>query len=362
MTRLILVRLREDEFRPDEMLLLHGMAWILDLVLRQQRLISALNERQRVLEQVSRVQRAIASREPLPEVLQAVTNGASNLLGSELSTMHLVHDGDLGIASMSASSEDHLLAEGARRLAESVADTVLRTDTVTRIEEPGADHERAVAMGAPVRENDAIVGSLVVVSWRQRQSFSSTHEQSLLTFADQVSLALSDARLSAIAQQAFRDPLTGLATRTHFLEQVDRALRRGSPIHVLFLDLDHFKEVNDTMGHVAGDDVLRQVGRRLTTSVHEGACVARLGGDEFAVLLENASDTSTSWTAQRMLSAITHPFALDSRHVNVGVSIGIASGELPVAASDLLHEADIAMYRSKRLGGGRITESRDHPR
>jgi len=358
-TRFLLVRLREDEFRADDMLILHGMAWVLDLVLQQQRLVAALNERQRLLEQVSRVERAIASRMPLPEVLETITKGASSLLGSDLSTMHLVHDGELSVASMSAASEDHFSADRALRLAESVAAAVFQTDALTRMDEPSTDLDVGVAMGAPVRENDRVVGSLVVVSARHKQPFISSHEQSLLTFADQVSLALSDARLSAIAEEAFHDPLTGLATRSHFLERLERALRPGSRAHVLFLDLDQFKKVNDEMGHAAGDDLLRQVGRRLRTSVHESGCLARFGGDEFALLLENVSDASADRAGRRMLSALERPFVLRSRRVTVGVSIGIASGEYPMVASDLLHKADIAMYEAKQSGGGRISSFRN---
>jgi diguanylate cyclase (GGDEF)-like protein len=355
-TRIMLVRLREDGFRPDEMLLLHGMAWILDLALRQQRLVTALNERQRLLEQVSQVQRAIAGRAPLPEVFHTITNGASNLLGSDLSTMHLVHNSDLEIASTSAGPGDHLSAERSRRLAESVAQTVLRTGALTHLDEQTAHRDHAVAIGAPVHENGNVVGGLVVVSARPGQSWSPTQEQSLLTFAEQVSLALSDARLSAMAEQAFHDPLTGLATRTVLLDRLERALRQGSRVEVMFLDLDNFKPINDSMGHAAGDDLLQQVARRLRVSVREGVCVARLGGDEFAILLEGESQGSARDVGQRILSAFTWPFLLDSHQVSVGVSIGIGSGEQPAEASDVLHKADIAMYRSKQSGGGRVTD------
>ena len=118
-------------------------------------------------------------------------------------------------------------------------------------------------MGAPVRENGTVVGSLVVYSFQDGHAFTPAQEQVLLTFADQVSAALSDAKAVATAQNAVRDPVTGLPNRVLFLDQLERALGRGDHVHVLFLDLDRFKLVNDTLGHAAGDDLLRQVGWRL---------------------------------------------------------------------------------------------------
>src|SRR5438874_1333655 len=153
----------------------------------------------------------------------------------------------------------------------SIGATAYRLDAPVRTNnypaEPYAVPERVergarAAMAAPVHENGAVVGSLVVVSFRPDHGFTEAHERTLLTFADQVSVAMSDARTLATAQHAFRDPVTGLPNRMGFLQRLERAISRAtaeSRAHVLFLDLDRFKLVNDTLGHAAGDELLREI-------------------------------------------------------------------------------------------------------
>src|SRR5205807_3828776 len=125
----------------------------------------------------------------------------------------------------------------------------------------------------------------------------------LRTFADQVSIALSDARTLATAQHATRDAVTGLPNRVLFVERLEQSLTRGIRSHVLFLDLDRFKLVNDTLGHAAGDDLLRQVGRRLRECLHSADCLARFGGDEYAALVEEGAYVDVLKLGHRMLAA-----------------------------------------------------------
>src|SRR3989440_248113 len=270
--RVLVIRAGDEPFVPDEMLLLRGMAWVLHLALRPLRVMVQLGERQRVLEQVARVQRAIANRAPLPEVFDTVTASALDLFGTELAMLYLADQGVLLVASVSSTlDEQHQIARpmhlrsGIGRAAYSRGELV-RTDDYPRSgyanPELVARGARA-AMAAPVRENGAVVGSLVTVSFRPGHRFTEIQEQTLLAFADQVSIALSDAKTLATAQHAIRDAVTGLPNRVLFVDRLEQALDRGVAAHVLFLDLDRFKLVNDTLGHAAGDELLRQVGRRL---------------------------------------------------------------------------------------------------
>jgi diguanylate cyclase (GGDEF)-like protein len=156
-------------------------------------------------------------------------------------------------------------------------------------------------------------------------------------------------------EQASHDALTGLPNRTLLRRRLDRALAAidTSREHVvlMMLDLDGFKEVNDTFGHSAGDQVLVQVARRIGASVRGGDSVARLGGDEFAVLLAMGTPEQALSVARRILAALELPLALKISTASVAGSIGIATGGLGDTADELLRNADLAMYAAKDAGG-----------
>ena len=164
-----------------------------------------------------------------------------------------------------------------------------------------------------------------------------------------------------LLHQAQRDPLTGLANRSLFRERVEQALERshghGGQVAVLFIDLDEFKTVNDSLGHIAGDRALVEVGQRLLRHLGRDSAdtVARLGGDEFAVLLEELYNVHQARrTALGILEALHQPLHLDGRELIIGASVGIAVGRGDgVDADELLRNADVAMYAAKRQGKGR---------
>jgi diguanylate cyclase (GGDEF)-like protein/PAS domain S-box-containing protein len=162
-----------------------------------------------------------------------------------------------------------------------------------------------------------------------------------------------------LRRRALHDPLTDLANRAHFEDQVrrasERARRSGRPVAALMLDLDDFKGFNDTLGHVVGDLLLKEVARRLRGCLRAGEVAARLGGDEFVVLLEGADEAAAERVAGRILAVLEPPFEVDGRRIAVGASIGVAvaaAGEGDDA--DLLDRADVAMYAAKRSGKGRV--------
>lgn len=169
-----------------------------------------------------------------------------------------------------------------------------------------------------------------------------------------------DLARSRLAHQAAHDSLTELANRAHAVELIELALNRagrsGSLVGLLFIDLDEFKAVNDTHGHAAGDEVLRETARRMRRHVRGGDTVGRLGGDEFVVLVEGPTDEEALVDlAERLLSALRRPIAVGQREVVVGASVGVAVAREPGAdAGVLLHEADAAAYRAKANGRGRV--------
>jgi diguanylate cyclase (GGDEF)-like protein len=160
-----------------------------------------------------------------------------------------------------------------------------------------------------------------------------------------------------LRELAFRDPLTGLPNRLHFEERLQAALERvgrtPSGLAVLFIDLDGFKPINDSFGHAAGDEVLRQVGQRLLETAGEGDLVARVGGDEFLLLLEQPDHPwAASALAQRVLRALGRTYALPHAvEVSLSCSIGIALFPQHGPVGKLIANADAAMYAAKSVGG-----------
>ncbi len=158
-----------------------------------------------------------------------------------------------------------------------------------------------------------------------------------------------------LSHQATHDSLTGLGNRTLFLERLEEAQSLGQGrAGVLFLDLDDFKLVNDSLGHVAGDTLLAAVGRRIRARMRPGDLAARLGGDEFAVLVADIADSDQ--VAARILQAVSEPFDILGQTIRVQCSIGVAVADGSERAVDLLRNADVAMYAAKAMGKGRITK------
>jgi diguanylate cyclase (GGDEF)-like protein len=167
-------------------------------------------------------------------------------------------------------------------------------------------------------------------------------------------------REDELAFLATHDPLTGLPNRTLILDRVEQMLARSrrnqSPVAALFIDIDNFKGINDTLGHSVGDELLRAVSARLEGVVRDVDALGRLGGDEFVVISEDLSlAAGPELIAERLLSAFQHPFNLGSDEqirVSITASVGIASAE-GISAEEILRDADIAMYRAKWDGKNR---------
>jgi diguanylate cyclase (GGDEF)-like protein len=334
------------------------------------RLLAALRERQELLERLSRLQRAIVDRLPVHEVLEAVAEGACELLDDEVAAVRLIDPDDPGHVKVAASvgvSPDDLagiarteIGHGlsGRALAERglvIADAI-SGGTEELPSEALAQGIRA-AIAAPILERGELAGTLVVGSREADREYGPRDQQVVLSLAEHASLALNHARaVQEALHEAFHDSLTGLPNRTLLLDRlrhaITRAERTGQHAGVLFCDLDGFKTVNDSLGHSAGDRLLTLVSERITDCVRPADTVARLGGDEFAVLMEEVAEPSDpARAAQRILDALDSPFELRGREVYISASIGIATGA--ESAETLLRNADLAMYRAKGRGKDR---------
>ena len=162
-----------------------------------------------------------------------------------------------------------------------------------------------------------------------------------------------------LRHQAFHDPLTGLANRALLRDRLEHAiarnLRANHPIKLVLIDLDDFKTVNDSLGHAAGDELLRVVAERLLECLRSADTAARLGGDEFAVLLEDGgNDTTTDGIVRRLMRGIERPISLGDSRLVVRASVGVATAEVGASAEDILRRADVAMYQAKSRGKGQI--------
>jgi diguanylate cyclase (GGDEF)-like protein len=166
-------------------------------------------------------------------------------------------------------------------------------------------------------------------------------------------------RLEQLTKQAFRDSLTGLPNRALFMDRLSHGLtgakRRHEHLAVLFLDLDRFKVINDTLGHTVGDQLLVEVSDRLGSSLRPGDTVARLGGDEFGILLEDVADADTAEAvALRIEEELAKPLHFEGREIFVSASIGIALSSARLGMpEEILRDADLAMYHAKSKGNAR---------
>jgi diguanylate cyclase (GGDEF)-like protein len=226
------------------------------------------------------------------------------------------------------------------------------------------------AMVAPLRGESGVIGSILVGNrLTEGTQFGDDDLRLLETLANQAAVALENGQLEQslaelsrlkeqLRYQAYHDPLTGLANRSLFVDQVESRIATSAPGQrpvVLFIDLDDFKVVNDTLGHVAGDRLLVAAADRVRSCVRTVDVAARLGGDEFAILLEDGPDLAHSVAVcRRILEALQAPLQVDGQELAISASIGMAAArgdsERP---EELLRNADVAMYTAKADGKNR---------
>ena len=260
---------------------------------------------------------------------------------------------DHGVVSYQSPSLESLLGYGSGELLGRGVETLVSTDDAANLSEILADLEPGgrTHLECQVRHRD---GRLLPVDLAATLGDGPAVGGVVLTMHDVSKWKELEQELT---RQAFHDPLTSLPNRELFIDRLEHALarrrRHAKGVAVLFLDLDDFKTVNDSLGHAEGDNLIRQVASRLAGTVRPGDTAARLGGDEFALLLEDVDLEQATGVGERVLAELEAPFDLGDRSLLVGASMGIAlsSAEL-ITATDMLRAADIAMYETKGAGKG----------
>ena len=209
----------------------------------------------------------------------------------------------------------------------------------------------------PITYGETLLGILTVESFT-RENFSQEEILTLGTLADVLATALHNAMtFEEMEYQSITDCLTGIKTRRYFLESIhaewSRASRSGRPFAIVIMDLDKFKNVNDSLGHLEGDLVLARVGRILEQRCRHSNVVARYGGDEFIVLMPETTIDNAQTLGERLRSALASDPLLIER--NVTGSVGVASfPQHGGTIEDIIRQADQAMYQSKSSGGNRV--------
>jgi diguanylate cyclase (GGDEF)-like protein/PAS domain S-box-containing protein len=223
---------------------------------------------------------------------------------------------------------------------------------VTDLIHPGLEpHGREIAAGHAVQRHLVRSGRLIEVEITAHPLTFRDRPATLVIAQDVTARLAMQAQLS---QQAFHDALTGLPNRVLFRERLSRALKKSPDAAVIFIDLDDFKRINDSLGHSAGDAVLIAVAGRLATCVRAGDTIARLGGDEFTILLNGCSMAEALQVVERIHAALHEPLSVDGREMVISPSIGIALGDEETSLpEELLRRADVAMYVAKRTGKSR---------
>jgi diguanylate cyclase (GGDEF)-like protein len=300
-------------------------------------------------------------------ILDAITVGAQELLRYDVVILRMTNPTDpesvLLVSSTgfdrrlnrrtwkatAAENADSELAEG-----DGIALGVVNAGNPDGATEP----ELRSVVAAPVNEAGHVVGSLVAASYKPDRVHTKAEQDALQIFADHASLAVTDAKMHQTMREAFRDSLTGLATRALFMDQLANdlavAAHEQSGLAVFFVDLDRFKSINDSLGHAAGDALLVAVAARLRSCIRPDDTAARLGGDEFALVLRDGDVAKAKAVAARIIAALREPVALNGHKICVSASIGIAlNAEFETKGDTLLRNADLAMYQAKKHGCAR---------
>jgi diguanylate cyclase (GGDEF)-like protein len=384
--RLMVLRV-DVPFTQDEAAVVRSMARVLSLTLRLLRLLErertsrqALQERQDLLERLFRIQQSISHRAPIDVVLDSITEGASALLDAEVAALRLI-DGDdpeyLRLVASVGVDDETLASIGRTRVGDGVGGRAAAEGRLVIADEYGADDHPLpafvksglrTAMAAPVYRDGQVAGSLLVASYDPERHYSPTEQEMLLAFAEHTSLALNDSSAVDALNRAYadavhratHDELTGLPNRALVLDRLEHAMARGgrtgAEVYVLFVDLDRFKAINDSLGHSVGDDVLQLAARRLVDAVRPSDTVGRLAGDEFVVVCEDISAEHALHMAERVCANLADPISLYGRDMALTASVGLATA-FPAhnaSAEDVLRDADVAMYRAKERGRARI--------
>jgi diguanylate cyclase (GGDEF)-like protein len=309
------------------------------------------------------------------EVLQAAIDALAKLLEARYGAIGILDkDGHLVKFVTTGISPEEVARIGAPPVGKGLLGMVIRENTAIRLEDlslhpqsagfPAHHPHMKSLLAVPISHAGRVYGRIYLAEKHQSETFTAEDEILAKGFAHSLSIVLDNAyEMEEITKAhqsldhiAYHDSLTGLPNRMLALDRLQLALtqahRQNSQIAVLFVDLDHFKRTNDTLGHAAGDMVLKIVAQRLLTCTRDGDTLSRLSGDEFLLMLPDINDVQDAATvAQKILNALAMPCQIDAHEVFIGASIGVSIFPDDAAnPGDLLRFADTAMFHAKQEG------------
>ena len=307
------------------------------------------------------------------QVLDTILNCSMDLLHGHSGSIMLMHS-DKELRTVCSTGDSP--ARGARvQLNEGIAGQVAATREPVLVlgifdwdhyEDKEEEQRSASAISVPLTSGDDLIGVLNINAKPER-NYTERDLRAMSLFGAQAGAAIESARRHEAQRksadrsnyQAMHDPLTGLPNRSLLLDRVGNSLSRRRPpghaVVLMFLDLDDFKRVNDSLGHSAGDEVLVALAERLVRSVRAGDSVAHFGGDEFAILLEAKDSDEATAAAKRILGDLAKPFAIEGREVKFTASVGIALSQTnEMRAEDLMRNAFTALHTAKERGRAEI--------
>jgi diguanylate cyclase (GGDEF)-like protein len=365
--RLIAVRSETGSFSPLERSVLESYARLAASALDSQATLADARQQATTAEALLALSSSLADLGSTEEMLRRLAHAIPSVINCDRVAIWLIEPGSEAARAAATFGFDHCAQSELQGLVipdiptDRIASRLYRHNFEGR---PTAFTHSLLAAGSlaavsfPIIYENEMYGWITVDVLDHPERLDDNTESRFRGLAGQAALAVRNARLlDEIRHRALHDNLTGLPNRTLVLDRVNQALSRARREHadvaVLFIDLDGFKDINDTLGHAKGDVLLQAVAARLTGTLREPDTVARLGGDEFVVLAEGlALAEGPELIAERLLSVLAEPFHLDAssqQPVSVSASIGIAAGARDTAEA-LLRDADIALYAAKDAG------------
>jgi diguanylate cyclase (GGDEF)-like protein len=370
---LTVISARESEDLAADVPLLHRICGMASMAIANTRLIDMTQQRLKGTRALAEVSQLLTVLDDITEACDTVCHILLPAMDATFARIFLLDDhGQLhsqvgwGFAQGASYRADPLHPDHVRQR---IAQWCVENDqiaTIGRLDEDTRESAEIYAMRAarnigstcciPLKKQGRVFGAMLLYRTREMREFSEAHIDIFQAVVNQLSTSIDRIELSReLKHQAFHDRLTGMANRHQFERILDKAIVDAKHSHstfcVLFIDLDGFKEVNDTLGHAIGDKLLAMVAARLAARLDRHSSLARMGGDEFAVILQD--DAGGITTANSLLQALNAKFVIDGEMLSIGASIGI--GRFPDngdTAAHLLQSADEAMYQAKRVGKG----------
>jgi len=367
---------QSNYFTPDHARLVSAFADQVALAIQNARLYAQAERRTDQLRTLRKVGHTLSSALDLKAVLQTLVGAASGLAEARYAALAVIDEkGELAYFYTAGMTESERQLIGVLPHGLGLLGAILQERVPIRLAEIGSD-PRSVGfpanhppmksfLGVPIMARGVLLGSLYLTEKIKEQVFTQEDEDLIVGLAADAAIAIERAKLFGEVQQlASTDSLTGLHNRRHFMElakrEFGRARRYQRPLATIMLDIDHFKQVNDTYGHAVGDQVLQIVAERCQKTVREIDILGRYGGEEFVVLLLETGLDGARIMAERLRTAITSKpvHAGEGLELNVTASLGVAQrDENTTSLEILIARADQAMYIAKHKGRNRVATS-----